>query len=45
MNREFEPAWIAVAKAWATTPKPHKDHHFFATLDFDNGQAIFQKVG
>lgn len=45
VNREFEPSWIAVAKAWATAPPPHKENHFFATLDFDNGQTVFQKVG
>jgi oligosaccharyltransferase complex subunit gamma len=43
-NREFDPSWNAVAKAWATVPKEHKDTHFFATLDFDSGPTVFQKV-
>lgn len=43
-HREFDPSWNAVAKAWATAPRKHKDTHFFATLDFDNGQSVFQKV-
>ncbi|KAG5727997.1 Magnesium transporter protein 1 [Termitomyces sp. T112] len=43
--KEFNPSWNAVAKAWATVPKPHRDQHFFATLDFDNGQTTFQKLG
>jgi oligosaccharyltransferase complex subunit gamma len=44
MDREFDPSFNAVAKAWASTPKRHRDNHFFATLDFDDGQVIFQKV-
>ncbi|KAF8238653.1 oligosaccharyl transferase subunit OST3/OST6 family [Tricholoma matsutake] len=43
--KEFDPSWNAVARAWATTSKQHRDTHFFATLDFDNGQTIFQKIG
>ncbi|KAF5380810.1 hypothetical protein D9615_003969 [Tricholomella constricta] len=42
---EFEPSWNAVGEAWATVPKEHRDNHFFATLDFDNGQTTFQKLG
>ncbi|KAG6887219.1 hypothetical protein C0992_013350, partial [Termitomyces sp. T32_za158] len=43
--KEFDPSWNAVAKAWATVPKTQRNQHFFATLDFDNGQATFQKLG
>lgn len=43
-NREFEPAWNAVAKSWATTPKQHRYDHFFATLDFDEAPNVFQQV-
>jgi len=43
--KEFDPSWTAVAKAWATVPKLQRDNHFFATLDFDNGQSVFQKLG
>ncbi|KAJ6547581.1 oligosaccharyl transferase subunit OST3/OST6 family [Mycena capillaripes] len=43
--KEFSPSWNAVAKSWAKTPKAHRDNHFFATLDFDDGQTVFQKLG
>ncbi|KAF9005665.1 oligosaccharyl transferase subunit OST3/OST6 family [Cyathus striatus] len=43
--KEFEPSWNAVANAWATTPKEQRDSHFFATLDFDEGPTVFQKLG
>ncbi|KAJ7709888.1 oligosaccharyl transferase subunit OST3/OST6 family [Mycena rosella] len=43
--KEFNPSWNAVAKAWTKTPKAHRDNHFFATLDFDNGQTVFQQLG
>jgi OST3 / OST6 family, transporter family len=43
-NREFDPSWNAVARSWATAPKEHRDTHFFATLDFDSGFSVFQRV-
>ncbi|KAJ7632636.1 oligosaccharyl transferase subunit OST3/OST6 family [Roridomyces roridus] len=43
--KEFSPSWNAVAKAWSKTSKQHRDTHFFATLDFDDGQAVFQQLG
>ncbi|KAI0322241.1 oligosaccharyl transferase subunit OST3/OST6 family [Amylostereum chailletii] len=43
--KEFEPSWAAVAKAWTTVPKPQRDQHFFAVVDFDSNPAIFQKLG
>ncbi|KAF4576579.1 OST3/OST6 family protein [Pleurotus pulmonarius] len=43
--REFDPSWVEVAKAWSKTPKEQRDQHFFATLDFDNSQVTFQKLG
>ena len=42
--REFGPAWDTVAKAWVKTPTEHRDSHFFATIDFDNAQSVFQRV-
>ncbi|KAJ6596910.1 hypothetical protein DFH09DRAFT_1258647 [Mycena vulgaris] len=42
--KEFNPSWNAVAKAWSKAPKAHRDNHFFATLDFDDGQTVFQKL-
>ncbi|KAJ8589594.1 hypothetical protein M405DRAFT_852110 [Rhizopogon salebrosus TDB-379] len=43
--KEFDPSFTAVARAWATAPKEQRDQHFFATLDFDDGFAVFQKLG
>jgi oligosaccharyltransferase complex subunit gamma len=44
-HREFSPSWNIVAKSWSKTPQVHRDSHFFATLDFDDGQTVFQKLG
>lgn len=41
---EFDPAFTAVAKSWATVGEPERNDHFWATLDFDNAQQVFQKV-
>jgi len=43
--RELNPSWIAVAKAWSKVPSSKRDSHFFATLEFENNQAVFQKMG
>jgi len=43
--REFDPSWNAVGRAWATAPEEHRNNHFFATLDFDNGHGVFQRLG
>jgi len=43
--KEFEPSFNEIAKAWTTVPPAERDSHFFATLDFDNGMAVFQKLG
>jgi len=42
--RQFAPSWDAVAKAWTTVNLENRDSHFFATLDFDDAPAVFQKV-
>jgi oligosaccharyltransferase complex subunit gamma len=42
--REFGPAWDTVAKAWTNAPTEHRNSHFFATIDFDNAQSVFQRV-
>lgn len=41
-RRIMQPEYAAVAKSWAGQ-KNNKDH-FFAVLDFENGQAVYQKV-
>ncbi|RDB21052.1 Dolichyl-diphosphooligosaccharide--protein glycosyltransferase subunit 3 [Hypsizygus marmoreus] len=43
--KQFDPSFNAVAKAWSGVPAQHRNNHFFATLDFDNGQTVFQKLG
>ncbi|KAF8350694.1 dolichyl-diphosphooligosaccharide-protein glycotransferase [Amanita rubescens] len=43
--RQFDSTWKAVAAAWTKTPKEQRNYHFFATLDFDNGHTVFQKLG
>jgi len=43
--KEFSPSWKDVAEAWAKAPAPSRDAHFFATLDFDDVQSVFQKIG
>ncbi|KIY43554.1 hypothetical protein FISHEDRAFT_78406 [Fistulina hepatica ATCC 64428] len=43
--KEFDPEWSAVVKAWSQVPAEDRDTHFFGTLDFTNGQAVFQKLG
>ncbi|TBU65726.1 oligosaccharyl transferase subunit OST3/OST6 family [Dichomitus squalens] len=43
--KEFDPSFTAVAKAWSQVPKPQRDNHFFATADFDDTMATFQRLG
>ncbi|KAH8106976.1 oligosaccharyl transferase subunit OST3/OST6 family [Cristinia sonorae] len=43
--KEFDPSFKEVARAWSTVPAADRDTHFFATLDFDNGMSVFQKLG
>ncbi|KAK7693383.1 hypothetical protein QCA50_002951 [Cerrena zonata] len=43
--KEFNPSFNQVAKAWQKVPAEQRDTHFFASLDFDNGMAVFQKLG
>ncbi|KZO95177.1 oligosaccharyl transferase subunit OST3/OST6 family [Calocera viscosa TUFC12733] len=42
---EFNPSFKAVAKAWSKVPAEQRDQHFFATLDFLEGQDIFKRLG
>jgi oligosaccharyltransferase complex subunit gamma len=42
--REFGPSWDTVAKAWTKASAGHRNSHFFATIDFDNAQPVFQRV-
>ncbi|KAJ6630819.1 oligosaccharyl transferase subunit OST3/OST6 family [Mycena sp. CBHHK59/15] len=42
--KEFNPSWLAVAKSWTKAPQADRDNHFFATLDFDDAQTVFQQL-
>lgn len=42
--KEFDSTWKAVATAWASVPEEYRGDHFFASLDFDHGHTVFQKV-
>lgn len=44
LSREFGPTWDTVAQAWTKAPAEHRNSHFFATIDFDNAQSVFQRV-
>jgi len=43
--REFDPAFAAVGKAWSTVSPEVRNTHFFASLDFKDGQDIFRELG
>ncbi|KAF8334298.1 uncharacterized protein EI90DRAFT_534875 [Cantharellus anzutake] len=40
----FDLSFRAVAKAWSTVSKTARDSHFFASLDFADGQQVFRQV-
>jgi OST3 / OST6 family, transporter family len=42
--REFGPSWTAVANSWNRVSPEQRNQHFFATLDFEDGAATFQRV-
>jgi len=42
---QFAPNFEAVAKAWRKVPKDKRDQHFFARLNFADGQDIFRRLG
>ncbi|KAF9246503.1 hypothetical protein BU15DRAFT_40366 [Melanogaster broomeanus] len=42
--KEFDPSFNTVAKAWATAAPEYRDHHFFATAEFDESVGTFQKL-
>ncbi|KAL9715164.1 oligosaccharyl transferase subunit ost3/OST6 [Leucoagaricus gongylophorus] len=43
--KQFAPAWDAMVNAWSNAEPDHRNNHFFATLDFDDAPAVFQKLG
>lgn len=44
--QEFDPVYHAVSNSWRkNAPKDQLNKHFFALLDFPNGQAIYQRLG
>lgn len=42
---EFEPSFRLVSSSWRRQPAHIRDTHFFAELDFSDGQAIYQRLG
>lgn len=42
---DFEPVYQTVAHSWRKVKDPKRDTHFFAELDFANGQEVFQRLG
>ncbi|KAG9009687.1 oligosaccharyl transferase subunit ost3/OST6 [Tulasnella sp. 427] len=42
---QFQPSYESVASAWKKVPSKDRDYHFFATLDFKDGQDVFRKLG
>jgi oligosaccharyltransferase complex subunit gamma len=42
---EFQPVFESVAASWRRVPREHRDKHFFAQLDFHDGQEIFKRLG
>jgi len=43
--KQFDPNFRAVSKAWRKVPAKERDTHFFASLDFQDGRDIFQRLG
>ncbi|WWD16213.1 hypothetical protein CI109_100639 [Kwoniella shandongensis] len=41
----FDPAFNSVAASWRKVPKQVREQHFFAKLDFENGQEVYQQLG
>lgn len=42
---DFDPLFRTVARSWRRKSKDVRDNHFFAELDFSNGQEVFQRLG
>lgn len=43
-DSEFDPHFHRVAGSWKRQPQHIRDQHFFAQLDFSDGQPVYQKV-
>lgn len=41
---DFDPNFRRVASSWKRQPADVRDKHFFASLDFADGGAIYQRV-
>ncbi|WWC89728.1 uncharacterized protein L201_004653 [Kwoniella dendrophila CBS 6074] len=42
---DFDPSFHQVAASWKRKPKHVRNQHFFAQLDFADGQAVYQQLG
>jgi len=43
--KELDPSFKALGQAWNKVPAEDRDQHFFATLDYEDGQNTFRKLG
>ncbi|KZV81199.1 dolichyl-diphosphooligosaccharide-protein glycotransferase [Exidia glandulosa HHB12029] len=43
--KEFDPTFKAAGKAWSKASAAHRKEHFFASIDFENGQDVFRDLG
>ncbi|KAK4684548.1 oligosaccharyltransferase complex subunit gamma, partial [Tremellales sp. Uapishka_1] len=43
--QEFDKSFHQVASSWKRQSQFERDQHFFAQLDFSDGQAVYQKLG
>jgi oligosaccharyltransferase complex subunit gamma len=42
---DFHPAFELLSSSWRRKPTYERDQHFFASLDFPDGQAVFSRLG
>ncbi|KAH7103917.1 oligosaccharyl transferase subunit OST3/OST6 family [Auriculariales sp. MPI-PUGE-AT-0066] len=43
--KEFDPTFKTAARSWQKTASEHRTSHFFASIDFENGQDVFKQMG
>jgi len=43
--KHFHPSFLTIGKAWTKVAKKDRNNHFFASLDFADGQSTFRQLG
>ncbi|KAL7414619.1 putative dolichyl-diphosphooligosaccharide-protein glycotransferase [Mrakia frigida] len=43
--RTFDPSFRDVSSSWSRLPKDQRSTHIFASLDFQDGQAVYKSLG